>query len=181
MATATTNKPAAPRAETKLFPTRNHLPEDTRRQVVGLLNGVLADLSDLYTQTKHAHWNVKGPNFIGLHNLLDELAEQVEGQMDEVAERATALGGVAYGTTRMVAATSRLPDFPADLHHTQRVAATLADRYALVGTAARQAIDDADRLDDKDTADLLTDVSRLLDKSTWLLEAHVQLDEGPHG
>ena len=182
MATATNpSKPAAPKAETKLFPTRNDLPEDTRRKLVGHLNGVLSDLSDLYTQTKHAHWNIKGPNFIGLHKLLDELAELVEEQIDEVAERATALGGVALGTARMIAATSRLPDFPADLHSTQKVAAVLADRYALAGKNARQGIDDTDDLEDKDTADLLTDVSRLLDKSTWLLEAHVQLDDEQRG
>lgn len=181
MATATANKPAAPKAETRLFPTRNDLPEDTRRKVVGHLNGVLSDLSDLYTQTKHAHWNVKGPNFSGLHKLLDELAEAVEEQVDEVAERITTLGGVALGTARMVAATTRLDDFPADLHHTQKVAAAMADRYAQAGRHARVAIDAADGLEDKDTADLLTDVSRLLDKSTWLLEAHVQLDEGAQG
>ena len=176
MATATSNKSAAPKAETKLFPTRNDLPEDARRQLVGLLNGMISDLSDLFTQTKHAHWNVKGPNFIGLHKLLDELAEEVEEQTDEVAERATALGGVVLGTARMIAATTRLADFPADVYHTQKVAAALADRYAQAGKFARAGIDAADDLGDKGTADLFTDVSRLLDKSTWLLEAHVQLD-----
>jgi starvation-inducible DNA-binding protein len=178
MATATSPaKPAKP--EARMFPTRNDLPEDARRQVVAVLNGVVADLLDLYSQTKHAHWNLKGPNFIGLHKLLDELAEGVEGQADEAAERATALGGVVLGTVRMSAATTRLSDFPADVFSTRTVAQVLADRYAAAGKLVRGGIDTADALDDKATADLLTDVSRLLDKSTWLLESHVQLDDQP--
>ena len=174
---ATADKPTkTAKPEAKLFPSRNHLPEDTRRTVVGLLNTVVADLLDLYSQTKHAHWNLKGPNFIGLHKLLDELAEKVEDQTDEVAERATALGGVVFGTVRMAAATTQLPDFPADVFFTQKVVVVLADRYSKAGDTVRAGIDKADEAGDKDTADLLTDVSRLLDKSTWLLEAHVQLD-----
>lgn len=171
------SKPAA-RPEARLFPTRNRLPEDARRQSVGLLNAALADLTDLYTQTKHAHWNVKGPSFYGLHKLLDELAEVVEEGMDEVAERATALGGVAFGTLRQAAAATRLPEFPADVHHTQQVAGLMADRFAEVSNRIGRDITAADELGDKDTADLLTDVSRELDKGVYLLEAHVQLDDG---
>lgn len=178
---AATEKPTPTKPAAKLFPTRNHLSEDTRRTVVGLLNKVVADLLDLYSQTKHAHWNLKGPNFIGLHKLLDELAEGVEEQTDEVAERATALGGVVFGTVRMAAATTELPDFPADTFYTQDVVRVIADRYSRAGDTVRAGIDQADEAGDKDTADLLTDVSRLLDKSTWLLEAHVQLDDGKRG
>ena len=167
--------------ESRLFPTRNRLPEDTRRQSVEVLNSILADLTDLYTQTKHAHWNVKGVGFIGMHKLLDELAEVVEGDMDKVAERATALGGVAFGTLRHAAAASRLTEFPADVHHTQKVAGLMADRYAEVSGRVRLGLEAADAADDPDTADLLTDVSRDLDQGMYLLEAHVQLDDGQPG
>lgn len=178
MATATAKQPApaAPAARGKLFPTRHDLPDDTRRQLVALLNAQLADYLDLYSQVKHAHWNVKGPDFIGMHKLLDELAERLEESIDEVAERATALGGVADGTVRFVAGSTRLPEFPADTHHAHLVAAALADRYAHAGKSTRAAVDAAGDLGDKDTADLLTNVSRLLDKSMWLLEAHVQVE-----
>lgn len=175
---ATANKTPAtqPAAKGRLFPTRNDLSEDARRHLVALLNTQLADYIDLYTQVKHAHWNVKGPDFIGMHKLLDELAEKLEEQTDEVAERATALGGVAVGTSRAVADSTRLPEFPADTHATKAVAAAVADRYAHAGKTTRAAIDAADDLGDKDTADLFTDVSRLLDKSMWLLEAHIQVE-----
>ena len=159
---------------TKTFPTRNDLPADSRSRVIDLLNQNLADLTDLYTQTKHAHWNVKGPTFYQTHLLLDELAEKVEGFADEVAERATALGGVAHGGAKHVAAHSRLPEFPRDVFGDQAVIAAAADRYAAVAKNLRSAIDEANTHGDADTADLFTEVSREIDKALWFLEAHHQ-------
>ena len=102
------------RAEpSRLFPTKNDLPETTRSRVVELLNQRLADCIDLQTQCKQAHWNVKGPSFIGLHKLFDDINEDVEGYVDLLAERAVQLGGVAEGTARSVAARSTLSDYPA--------------------------------------------------------------------
>ena len=93
-----------------MFQTVNDLPLNTRTRVVKLLNARLADAIDLGTQVKHAHWNVKGPNFIALHELFDKLAEATEDQIDTIAERATALGGIAHGTLAAVArATSLKP------------------------------------------------------------------------
>src|SRR5688500_12486224 len=83
-----------------MFPTRNDLPEETRAKVCDLLNRLPAASFDLFSQTKQAHWNVKGRDFIQLHKLFDELAETLEGPIDEVAERVTALGGIAKGTAR---------------------------------------------------------------------------------
>lgn len=158
----------------RLFPTRIDFPADRRRELVALLNAHLADLTDLRTQTKYAHWNVKGPTFISLHELFDKLAEGLDDLIDDTAERATALGGVATGTARQVAAASRLPEFPADTHAGPSVVEALAVRYAAQAKAAREAIDAADNLGDADTADLFTAVSRDLDKSLWFLEAHLQ-------
>lgn len=170
---------AAPTADTathtgRMFPTRNDLPEEARTRLVGLLNKRLADTHDLRTQTKHAHWNVKGPNFYQLHLLFDTLVGELDEFADEIAERATALGGTALGTARMVAATTQVPEFPADAFEGMDVVAALADRYKVVAKATREAIDAADELGDKDTADLFTEVSRGLDKSLWFLEAHLQ-------
>src|SRR3954453_13406223 len=95
------------------FPTRNDIPSDSRTKLISLLNQQLADTFDLMSQTKFAHWNVKGPNFYQLHKLFDELAEKLEEHVDEIAERATALGGVAMGPPRQSAAMSHTPEFPA--------------------------------------------------------------------
>jgi starvation-inducible DNA-binding protein len=157
-----------------LFPTRIDLSADTREYVVGMLNQQLANLTDLFTQTKHAHWNVKGPQFWSLHKLFDELAEGVEEHVDEVAERITALGGRAKGTARMAAANSRLEEFPENTHEGMAVVRAVADRYAAAGKAARQGIAQADEHGDADTADLLTQVSRDLDQSLYFLESHLQ-------
>lgn len=160
------------------FPTRLDLPADLRSEMAEMLNGQLANLFDLFTQTKHAHWNVKGTHFWGLHKMFDELAEGLEGFIDDTAERITALGGVARGTARMAAANSRLDDFPLGTHEGMAVVQVMADRYAAAGKAARQGIARADEHGDANTADLLTDVSRYLDKSAYFLESHLQREPG---
>jgi starvation-inducible DNA-binding protein len=165
---------ATKKTEGTTFPTRNDIAAEARAKLVSLLNQHLADLFDLMSQTKFAHWNVKGPNFYQLHLLFDALAEKVEGHVDEVAERVTALGGVATGTARQSVASSRVPEFPAGVFKGNDVVAALADRFATVGNAVRAAIDQADELEDKDTADLFTEVSRDLDQSLYFLEAHLQ-------
>ena len=154
------------------FETRIKLPDESREQVMGVLNKLLATLSDLYSQTKHAHWNVKGPNFIGLHKLFDEMAEGVETIVDEVAERITALGGVAFGTIQAASASSELEDFPSDVSRSAEVVATLADRYGQTGNACRNGITIADDAGDAGTADLLTQASRQLDQFLYFLDAH---------
>ncbi len=155
------------------FSTRIDIPADKREKLIALLNQHLADTFDLMSQTKFAHWNVKGPNFIALHKLFDELTETVEDSVDDIAERLTALGGVAMGTVRQAAATSRTPEFPAGTHKGLEVVAALADRYAVVAKSTREAIDKSDAMGDKDTADLFTQVSRELDQALYFLEAHL--------
>jgi starvation-inducible DNA-binding protein len=156
-----------------MFPTRNDLPEETRSKVCELLNQLLADTFDLYSQTKEAHWNVKGRDFIQLHKLFDELAEVLEEPIDEIAERITALGGVAKGTVRMAAANSRLAEYPLDAVEGMQHVRLLSDRWASYAKAIRSAIDASDDWGDKSTADLCTEVSREVDKSLWFLEAHL--------
>ena len=159
-----------------MFPTKNSLPEGVREKVCVLLNSRLADCIDLQTQMKQAHWNVKGPSFIGLHKLFDKVNEAVEGYVDEIAERAVQLGGVAQGTARTVAGRSALPEYPHDaadgMEHVQSVSVALA----AFGELVRRAIDDADDLEDRDTADLFTDISRGIDQWLWFVEAHGQAE-----
>lgn len=156
-----------------LFPTRNDLPQATRTKVCDLLNPLLAETFDLYRQTKQAHWNVKGRDFIQLHKLFDELAATLEGPIDEIAERITALGGIAKGTVRMAGTNSKLPEYPLDAVEGMQHVRLLSDRYASLAKSMRAAIDTTDEGGDKDTADLCTQVSRELDKSLWFLEAHL--------
>jgi starvation-inducible DNA-binding protein len=158
----------------QLFETRIDLPADGREELIALLNQQLADTFDLYGQTKQAHWNVKGPQFYQLHELFDELADQVNGYVDLIAERVTALGGTALGTVRMAAEDSRLAEYPLDPGGSMQHVEAVADRFATVAATTRSAIAAAEKEDDAATADLLTEVSRGLDKSLWFLEAHLQ-------
>jgi starvation-inducible DNA-binding protein len=154
--------------------TKNDLAEGTRSRVAKLLNERLADAIDLGAQTKHAHWNVKGPSFIALHELFDKVAENVEEHIDEIAERITALGGTAYGTIAAVARTTTLKPYPEDitegLQHVEALSTVLAD----YGKKIRKGIDQTGKLGDADSADLLTGISRDVDKYLWFLEAHLQ-------
>jgi len=154
--------------------TRNDLREETRRKMIELLNQQLADASDLYSHTKQAHWNVKGMQFIALHELFDKLAGEVAGFVDLIAERATALGGDARGTLRMAASASKLPEYPDHIYEGSDHVKALADRYARFGASSRAAIETAIGINDTDTADLFTEISRAIDKNLWFLEAHLQ-------
>ena len=164
-------------ADEAVFNTHNDLKSDTRDEVIAILNQHLACTFDLMSQTKQAHWNVKGHHFIGLHKLFDELAEGLEPYVDTLAERITALGGVALGTVRMAASTTMLEEYPADITQGMTHINALSQRYAALAKMIRQAIDQTDELGDADTADMLTDLSRDLDKWLWFLEAHTQTEE----
>jgi starvation-inducible DNA-binding protein len=159
-----------------MFKTKNDLPQKTRAAAVELLNARLADCKDLETQTKQAHWNVKGPNFIALHELFDKLHEDVEGYVDEIAERAVQLGGVAEGTARMVAKRSSLPEYPVNTVDGHSHVEAVSSALAAFGKSVRKAIEESNELGDLDTADLFTGVSRGIDKWLWFVEAHLQAE-----
>ncbi|TMA82995.1 MAG: DNA starvation/stationary phase protection protein Dps [Deltaproteobacteria bacterium] len=160
-----------------MYRTRNDLPEDARMKLVELLNTRLADAIDLQTQCKQAHWNVKGPDFIALHKLFDEVNGAVEEYVDLIAERAVQLGGVADGTARVVAKRSSLPEYPAVKGGDGREhIAALSAVLSAFGKLVRAEIDRSNELSDADTADLFTEVSRGIDKWLWFVEAHLQAE-----
>jgi starvation-inducible DNA-binding protein len=158
----------------RLFPTKNDLPEATRSRIADLLNQRLADCIDLQTQCKQAHWNVKGQSFIGLHKLFDDVNEEVEGYVDLLAERVVQLGGIAQGTARSVAARSTLSDYPSGATSGEEHVEALSSALATFGAGTRRAIQQVDELRDDDTADILTEISRAIDKWLWFVEAHLQ-------
>ena len=157
-----------------MYETENDIPEARRAELNALMNQRLADAIDLQMQLKQAHWNVKGPNFIGLHELFDQIDEAVESYVDLIAERIVQLGGIAEGTVRVAATRSRLEEYPltiADGHdHVEAVSKALST----FGHEARTTIDEANDLDDADTADIFTEISRGIDKWLWFVEAHSQ-------
>ena len=159
-----------------MYKTSIDLHESVRREVIPELQARLADAVDLFTQIKQAHWNVKGPSFIALHELFDDIAELVEEHSDLIAERITALGGRADGTTRVAAAKSSLPEYPLDIADGQQHVTAVAHRLAAFGKVVRAAIDRAAKAGDADTADLYTEISRTIDKQLWFVEAHLQAE-----
>ena len=159
-----------------MFKTKNDLPEPLRAKVIELLNARLADAIDLQTQTKQAHWNVKGPNFIALHELFDKVNEDVADYVDDIAERAVQFGGVAEGTARTAAKRSSLSEYPANTVDGRAHVEALSSVLAAFGKAARKAIGDANDMGDLDTADLFTEISRGIDKWLWFVEAHLQAE-----
>jgi starvation-inducible DNA-binding protein len=157
-------------------PTKNDFHEDIRATLVQLLNARLADAIDLQTQCKHAHWNVKGPNFISLHELFDKVNKDVGGYVDEIAERAVQLGGIAEGTIRSVAKRTTLAEYATKTAAGREHVEALSSALAFFGRAVRQSIGKAGELDDAGTTDLFTGISRGVDKWLWFVEAHLQAE-----
>ena len=158
------------------FQTKNDLPATLRTQMIETLNLRLADAIALQTQAKQAHWNVKGPNFIGLHRLFDEVSDAILEYIDLLAERAVQLGGVAEGTAKMAVQRATLKPYPLDIASGKDHCEALSAALAVFGAAVRGSIDTADEAGDKDTSDIFTEVSRGTDKWLWFVEAHLQAD-----
>jgi starvation-inducible DNA-binding protein len=157
-----------------MFETSNNLSPTTRQSAIDMLNEHLADAIDLQLQAKQAHWNIKGPNFVGLHELFDRVAVQASDYADLIAERAVALGGVARGTLQALSGRSQLREYPLEVADWRAHVGAMQDALATFGRGARRAIDDAMALNDADTADMFTEISRGADKSLWMVEAHIQ-------
>ncbi len=168
---STTNKPTP---QPKMYETENDIPEQRRSELNVLMNQRLADAVDLQMQMKQAHWNVKGPHFIGLHELFDKIDEAVEAYVDLIAERIVQLGGIAEGTARVAAERSRLEEYPLDIADGHAHVEAVSKALSTFGREVRKTIDEVDELQDADTADMFTEISRGIDKWLWFVEAHSQ-------
>src|ERR1041384_4272453 len=158
----------------KMYETENDISQKRRSELNALMNQRLADAIDLQMQMKQAHWNVKGPSFIGSHELFDKVGEAVESYVDMIAERVVQLGGIAEGTVRVAATRSRLEEYPPTIADGSAHVEAVAKALSTFGREARVSIDEANGLDDADTADLFTEVSRGIDKWLWFVEARSQ-------
>lgn len=154
--------------------TKIDLDGETRGQIIEMLNARLSDSLDLKSQAKQAHWNVKGASFIALHELFDQVATQVEGYSDMIAERVTILGGTAEGTVRVAAEKSSLTQYPMEITDGRDHVDALSSALAEFAKRTRSNVDDADKAGDMITADLFTEVTRGTDKLLWFVEAHMQ-------
>ena len=157
-----------------MYKTKNSLSEAVRTQSIALLGKNLALAIDLSLQTKQAHWNVKGPNFIALHELFDKVSDDVREFVDLIAERITTLGGTAEGTIQSVGPRTTLPAYSLTISSGPQHLEALSSALAAFGASVRSAIDESAGFGDADTADLFTEVSRETDKQLWFLEAHLQ-------
>jgi starvation-inducible DNA-binding protein len=158
----------------ELHNTKIDLEKESREKVIGILNQRLADASDLKSQAKQAHWNVKGMNFIALHELFDQVSSELDPHVDDIAERITTLGGVALGTVRVAAQNSSLSEYPLEISDGAAHVDALSNALADFGKKVRADIDATAALGDADTADLFTGISRSIDKMLWFVEAHLQ-------
>lgn len=154
--------------------TKIDINSEKREQIVGILNARLADAIDLHSQAKQAHWNVKGMNFIALHELFDQAATEMDGHVDMIAERITTLGGTALGTVRVAASNSTLNQYPLEITDGAAHVESLSTAISDFGKKVRANINDVAEIEDADTEDLLTEVSREIDKMLWFVEAHIQ-------
>ncbi len=162
----------------KMHRTRNATDGKAKQFALQTLQSRLVDGLDLALVIKQAHWDLKGPEFIGIHMMLDGFRDQLDDLNDKVAERIVQLGGTARGTTQAIAAGSKLAAYPMDIYKIGDHLAALTDRYAVYANAVREGIHGADEAGEPDTADLFTEISRAVDKQLWFLEAFVQEPRG---
>ncbi len=137
------------------------------------LTPILAQLIDLRQQVKQAHWNVTGTNFIGVHKLCDEFAEQLDHAIDVAAERQRALGSPVRGSLRDADEISTLSDFPEGLTCSDEVLRHLIANYRQISAELVDASDLVTEAKDFGTADLYADTIRLVDQHVYLMASHL--------
>ena len=156
-----------------MLDTKNTLPPSHREKIIDLLQDRLSDSIDLLLQTKQAHWNVKGPQFIALHELFDDIHKDVRDFVDQVAERIMQLGGSAEGTLQATVHRSHLPTYSLDIMQDLDHAEALSNSLAFYGKCIREDVSVLEKLEDPGTVDLFVKILRKTDKDLWFVESHL--------
>lgn len=159
--------------QTKIRETTNSTSMETKKEVIAVLNHLLCEFLDLALMTKQAHWNMRGQNFIAVHEMLDPFNEKLLGYADTIAERIVQLGGTAYGTSQIIPEATSLTPYPTDISSTQDHLNNLLERYSTLGNTVRKILDD--ELLDEGSANFITDASNDLDKYMWFIESHLEI------
>lgn len=150
------------------------LNDNARKTAISELNARLADGLALSMAIKQAHWNMKGINFIAVHEFLDTVRDRLNEHLDVFAERVQILDGTAEGTAEVVARSSTLAEYPTNLtnamDHLREICARMRDH----GEKLRNAIGATEEAGDANTADIFTAASRTADKDLWFLESHLE-------
>jgi starvation-inducible DNA-binding protein len=156
-----------------LLATKNQLPLDVRHASIEYLNAIVVQMIDVALAAKHAHWNVRGPNFISYHKLFDKVFTDLIANIDTVGERITALGGIARGTVQTIANGTELQAYPvlavAEREHIEQ----LSSRLGILGRKVREAAREADKHADVVTEDVLIESAATIDGLLWVIESHI--------
>jgi starvation-inducible DNA-binding protein len=147
-------------------------PEKGRRVAEGL-QGRLNALLDLQLTLKHIHWNVVGPNFIGVHKMLDPQVDAARAMSDEVAERIATLGYEPQGTPGYVVSHRTWDDYSLSRAGTLQHLAALDLVYSGVVSDHRAMIEEFEELDPV-TADILIEQNQQLELFQWFVRAHLE-------
>ncbi len=158
----------------RMYENRVALPENVKQQVTQVMQESLAEASDMHSQAKFAHWNVKGDNFYQLHLVFDQVAKVIGKQVDPIAERITQLGGVANGTLRQAACVSKIPEYPVDTIAGMDHVRALADALGHYCQNLRETSDKVGDLGDEPTSDFFNQLIVDAEEQLYFLESHLE-------
>lgn len=155
----------------KMVPTALDMPTESRKKLAAILNQTLADLSDLKSHAKQAHWNLRGENFISYHKLADKIADEADASADMVAERCAQIGGYVYGLLSHAVKNTSVPTFPEDVSDEEDCMDALLESVSHICNSCRENIAATQELSDQATSDMYIDITRAFDKLAWMLNA----------
>lgn len=149
------------------------LPYEVRQEVTDILEYRIADFIEFRAQLRQAHWNIKDPLFYFLHQMFDDLADQVDDITDTIAERSTSLGCLIHGTSKMVADRTTLKELDIEIRCANGLLTQLVNNCAKL---AEDILNDSKKIaviGDSVSSEVLSGATAEIDKILWFLESHL--------